>query len=170
MMQSRTVPWWVFPLATAISCAIDGADRLDFEESNPPAAGATAPAPRVEETPRVAALARILSGTPIENAWFSPEDLDRAKSLEIAGNSHALHGEYFDRIEDPLHCSVIRTRLMFDGRRGKSQRVEIDCDEFWGMIEAVDRYFEVWGELPASAMDLEPFLDASGIDSEWDDE
>ncbi len=54
----------------------------------------------VEPMPRMAALAQILSGARIENAWFSPDDRVLAKTLEFAGGGLALHDEYFDKIDD----------------------------------------------------------------------
>ena len=107
-------------------------------------------------TPRMLALAHILSGKWVENEWFVEEDVMRVKGIEfLSEDSLASHRRFFDRIRSPKTCSVERVYLNHGGDTERTEVISINCVDYWNMIREVDAFFEQRGFLPVSSQDLE---------------
>lgn len=106
-------------------------------------------------TPRMSALAHILSGDWVENQWFSVEDVKLVQNIRISPvGLRSQHPPYLDKVADPARCAVLRSFLNHAGGIERTVLVEIDCVEYWRKIELVDRYYEQRGCLPISSLDL----------------
>ncbi len=136
-----------------LACA---SDEVVEHKSRPMAPTAKSEPRSLQPTPRMTALAHVLSGSLVQNEWFTADDIKRTQQLEFA--SGMTHPRYIDKIKDPAHCAVERRFLNYAGEVERTEVVELDCGVFWRMIRDVDDYYAKWGFLPSSATELDMFL------------
>lgn len=114
---------------------------------------------RPTPTPRMVTIAHILSGHWVENEWFSKSDVVRTQELRIyprdAMSVLTSHPRFFDKVHNPERCAVERSFLTHTGAVQRTEVIRLECADFWEEIRYVDAYFEKFGSLPTSSMDLD---------------